>query len=217
MTTGDYLQRGAAQFPKFPQQLAQPRGAQLVASRVGDDRQSAGLANPAHCLLQCRPLARYMARLALDQITFEYLLEIPRMALFHQITGKMGTAHQIAVGIAAGTVIGPVDTGFGQTPADLLGAPAAKRQLPGNAGLQGGMPGIDVQTHNMQGLMRPTDRQLDPGNQPKALFMRRKPGRFEAGRRIVVGQRQVVNVSLGGSGDQFGRTQCAVGGGGMGV
>jgi len=122
----DHLQRFATKFGKFCKQAPQLTSGDLIACRVGNDGLATRRVDPAHRILELRPLSRHKTRFAIDQKTTKHGAQIRRMPLFNQKPRKVRTADQSSVGVGAGPFESTNDAMPGKATSDFFGTPIAE-------------------------------------------------------------------------------------------
>ena len=97
VAAGDDLDAAAAVALELGEERVLLGRRELVARRMGDDRDAAGIADPGHRVLQRRPAVRHEARLAFDQEAAEHLLRVGADAALDQVAREVGARDEVGV------------------------------------------------------------------------------------------------------------------------
>src|SRR5262249_6880421 len=112
-----------AEIAKLGQESAHASGADVVSTRMRDDRLAARRMDPAHGLCQRRPLMRRVAGLASSEVMLEHVLDVARVAFLHQEPGKMSAGDQMFIRyVLHRTFIGATDSYRCERIGHLLGS-----------------------------------------------------------------------------------------------
>lgn len=212
VTAGDHLDRSATQILELPQKHLLLLAVESIAPRMGEDRNAAAHPDPVYGLLQARPAVRHAAGFARHEKFPEYRLHVARVATFDEKPREMRPADQIRIGdVCARAIQTAADPGRFQLLRHALRAVPASATNLLQPGRKFGVRGIDVKSHNVQGLPVPAHGNLDTvdaGDRgPPGMLARL----FQTSGFIVVGQRQDLYAPLRRARNQRRGTQQPVG------
>ena len=132
MAAGDDLDAAAAVALELGEERVLLGRRELVARRMGDDRDAAGVADPGHGVLQRRPAMRHEAGPAFDEKAAEDLLRVGADAALDQVAREVGARDQVGVAdVAQRAFVGAGDADLRELVGHLAGtrlAAAARRR-----------------------------------------------------------------------------------------
>ncbi|CWM68306.1 Uncharacterised protein [Neisseria meningitidis] len=208
----------AAEVFKFFKQIALGGGGQIVAHRMGDDRQPARAVDGGDAVFQRRPFVSDGAGFAVAQVFGERLLLVFDMSRPDEELGDVGAADHFfvcrqrerAVVCAADAFL--FELGGDGFEAFQTALPHLRQQV-----LQVFVPFVEIQTDNVYGASAPSDGDFHAVNQAQIEPVGFGTRFGDAAGVVVVGQRQQRAAVLMREADDFGGGKHTVGNGGMAV
>jgi len=138
-------------------------------------------------------------------------IEVPRVPLLHQISRKVGAAHEARIcGVSTRTLQAPRNPRPLQSLCNSACALMPSRANPGQPGAKLGMVGIDMQSDDMQCVRSPCHRYLNAPNEFDAQLPGTPGGLIQAASLVMIGQCQTRNAGCDGAVHHAGGTQDSV-------
>ena len=169
---------------------------------MGKNRNATCLGDPAHDFWKLRPESFYITGLTVTQISLECLGSIANNASLCQNLCKMWPSRHVATGSLGGLIEKAINTKLTQAVRDHAGTSPAILVLLLQRLPETGLPGIKIQTDDVDGPAFPEAGKLNPGNQDDTLRLRSRLGFGKASDRVVVSKGQVGNPPTGSALDQ---------------
>ncbi len=218
VVAGGNLHPDAARFTELAEQRPQLGRGELVARRMSDHRHAAGAADPFHCLHQCRPAVRHVARLALGEEAREDFARVVADADLHQVASEVRARHQVRIAnVGQRTFVGISDAGRRQPVGHLARAARAAGSHIRQAVTQRTVGRVDAQADDMHGVPGKSHRHLDPRHEAQAEIACSRSGLGQPAHLVVIGQGEQLDTLRARASNQFAGCQRAVGIAGVGM